>query len=452
MMVDDEEEILHAQTLTLNMAGYDNILAINDSRKALDVLADNTVEVILLDLAMPNVSGEALLNAVKENYPYIPVIVITATDYVETAVSCMKAGALDYMVKPIEKNRLVSGIQNAIELRSLQRRYEGLKKHLTQDVLEQPEVFSSIITQNRKMRGIFQYLETVGKTDLTVLITGETGTGKELIAEAIHRISERDGNFVPVNIAGLDDTMISDTLFGHRKGAFTGAMESRKGLLQEASQGTILIDEIGDLSPSSQVKLLRLLEYGEYYPLGSDVRRMNTSRIILATQQSSEDLLRSGSFRKDLYYRIATHNVHLPPLRERKEDIPLLVHHFIELASKDLDREISHIPPELHTLLSCYHFPGNIRELRSMVWDAVSKQRTPVLSLDSFRESIGKSVSCADFEELRGEVRFGDRLPTLSQIQTVLIEEALSRSRGNISVAADILGISRQALSKRLKR
>jgi transcriptional regulator with PAS, ATPase and Fis domain len=194
------------------------------------------------------------------------------------------------------------------------------------------------------------------------------------------------------------------------------------------------------------------LEHGEYYSLGSDVRKLNTSRIILATQQSSEDLLRSGLFRKDLYYRIATHNVHLPPLRERKEDIPLLVHHFIELACRDLGKEISHIPPELYTLLSCYHFPGNIRELRSMVWNAISKQKTSMLSLESFRETIEKSVTCPDIEELRGEVRFGDRLPTLAQIHTVLIEEALSRSQGNLSVAADILGISRQALSKRLKR
>jgi DNA-binding NtrC family response regulator len=451
MMIDDEEEVLKAQSITLRMAGYGNILAVRDSREVLEILRGKEVDVILLDLAMPHLSGEELLREIKENFPSIPIIVITANNNVETAVNCMKAGAIDYMVKPIEKNRLVSGIKNAVELRSLRRRYDDLKRKLTEDVLEEPSAFSKIVTCDRRMRGIFQYIETIAKTDLTVFTTGETGTGKELIAEAVHRLSNRTGEFVPVNIAGLDDNMLSDTLFGHKKGAFTGASESRKGLIQQAADGTLFIDEIGDLSQASQIKLLRLLEQGEYYSLGSDVRRLNKARLILATQKSSGDLLRSGHFRDDLYYRIATHQINLPPLRERKEDIPLLLHYFVEKASKELGKVKLFIPPELFTLLDCYHFPGNVRELRSMVWDAVIKQEGGVLSLAPFREVISTSFSsCPD--SVLEQVRFGDVLPTIKQATDKLTEEALSRAGGNLSIAADLLGISRQALAKRLKR
>lgn len=451
LMVDDEEEVLKAQSTALQTAGYGNILAIKDSREVLDLLQGKEIEVILLDLAMPHISGEELLREIKKNFPSIPIIVITANNNVDTAVNCMKAGAVDYMVKPIEKNRLISGIKNAVELRSMRRRCDDLKRRLTEDLLENPSAFSGIVASGRRMRGIFQYIESIAKTDVTVFISGETGTGKELIANSIHHLSGRSGEFVPVNIAGLDDTMLSDTLFGHKRGAFSGAFESRKGLIQQAEGGTLLIDEIGDLSPPSQIKLLRLLEQGEYYTLGSDLRRVNRARLILATQKSPEDLLRSDTFRDDLYYRIATHLIKLPPLRERKEDIPLLLHHFIEAACENFNKEKPFIPPELYALLDCYNFPGNIRELRSMVWNAVSKQEAGILPLVPFREIISTgSAACA--ESVLGELHFGKVLPTIKETTEKLVEEALSRTGGNLSIAADILGISRQALSKRLKR
>jgi DNA-binding NtrC family response regulator len=321
-----------------------------------------------------------------------------------------------------------------------------------EDKLEHPEVFRPIVSRDRKMRGIFQYIETIGKTELPIFVTGETGTGKELVARAIHRISGREGEFVPVNIAGLDDAMFSDTLFGHRKGAYTGATEDRKGLIRQASKGTLFLDEIGDLPSLSQVKLLRLLDYGEYYSLGSDVKRAGDARIILATHRSHQELLESPDFRNDLYYRIATHNIKLPPLRERKDDIPLLLHYFLEQSCEQLSQPMPIIPNELYTLLNCYHFPGNVRELRSMVWDAVSRQEGRTLSMEPFRTTINLNTITSPPHETTGTVRFGDRLPTIKQTTEILIEEAVNRAQGNLSIAANYLGISHQALSKRLKR
>jgi DNA-binding NtrC family response regulator len=452
MMVDDEEEVLRAQTFTLNSVGFDNIITVTDSHLVFDILREKEVELILLDLMMPALSGEEVLTKVKQDYPHIPVIVITAKNAVDTAVNCMKSGALDYMVKPVEKNRLISGIQNAVEIRNWKRRYADLKSHLIEDKLDHPEVFQPIVTRDRRMRGIFQYIETIGKTDLPIFISGETGTGKELIARAIHTISGCEGEFVPVNIAGLDDTMFSDTLFGHRKGSYTGATEDRKGLIRQAAKGTLFIDEIGDLQPRSQVKLLRLLDYREYYPLGSDVKRASDARIVLATQKPHQELLQSPDFRNDLYYRIAIHNIVLPPLRERKGDIPLLLHHFLHQACEEFSHQVPIIPNELYTLLNCYHFPGNVRELRSMVWDAVSRQESHILSMGPFRKSINLSNASLPAEHTNNMVTFGDRLPTIKQVTDVLIEEAVARAQGNLSVAAQYLGISHQALSKRLKR
>lgn len=452
MLVDDEQEVLEAQSITLRMSGYANILAVDDSRKVLDILQEREIDIILLDLAMPHLSGEELLKRIKASFPSIPIIVITAIDHVDTAVTCMKAGAIDYMVKPIEKNRLVSGIQNALEIRSLRRRYDDLKRHLTEDALDSPSAFQKIVTRSEKMRRIFQYVESVARTDLNLLITGETGTGKELVAEAVHRLSGRSGELIPVNIAGLDDTMFSDTLFGHKKGAYTGATEARKGLLQQAGGGTLLIDEIGDLSPASQIKLLRLLEKGDYYTLGSDIRRYSSARIILAAQNTPRELLESGTFRKDLYYRISTHHVHLPPLRERKEDIPPLLHHFLEQACEKLGKERPLVPPPLYPELERYDFPGNVRELKSMVWDAMSRQSREELDLEPFREVI--LLNSAHHSEIHEDagIDFAENLPTIKQATEKLISEALKRTKGNIPEAAHILGISRQALSKRLKR
>ncbi|RKX75311.1 MAG: sigma-54-dependent Fis family transcriptional regulator [Spirochaetes bacterium] len=358
--------------------------------------------------------------------------------------------SLFYLVKPVEESRLVSVIKQVAENRELKRKFENLKTAFLNRTLESPEAFSKIITRNEKMLSIFLFIETIAKTSETVLITGETGTGKELIAEALHRTSGIEGNFVAVNIAGLDDTIFADTLFGHRKGAFTSALESREGMIERASGGTIFLDEIGDLSVSSQVKLLRLLETREYYPLGSDIPKRTDARILLATNKNLEELVKKGGFRKDFYYRISTHEVHLPPLKERLDDLPLLVNHFLEEACTVLSREKPAVPRELLPLLENYDFPGNIRELRSMMFEALSRHKSGILSLATFKRKIGRETGLPGKSLEDGLVTFSDRLPTLKQVNELLIREAMKRSGGNQSLAASFLGISPQALSKRL--
>ena len=282
--------------------------------------------------------------------------------------------------------------------------------------------------------------------------------GKEMVAKAVHKLSNRKGDFVPVNVAGLDDHVFADTLFGHKKGAFTDAREARSGLIEQAAGGSLFLDEIGDLSTTSQVKLLRLLQEGEFFPLGSDVAKRSSARIVVATNQNLDALQSSGQFRKDLYYRLCDHQIHIPPLRSRREDLPLLAEHFLEKASKTLDKNKPTPPAELITLLSTYHFPGNIRELESMIFDAVSSHKSGKLSMDLFKAHISKAhpFSGIDSEDSIPQkhalIGFSDQLPTLKQIEQLLIDEAMKRSNGNQSIAALSLGISRQALNKRLKK
>jgi len=457
-MIDDEEQSLNAFEMALRSARMNNFISCQDSREVISLLSGQEMEVILLDLSMPHVSGEELLPVINTDFPEIPVIIITGANDVETAVECMKHGAFDYMVKPVEKNRLTGGVKRAIELRELQRENRLLKEHVLSDKLEHPEAFAEIITGSAGMRSIFQYVEAIATSPRPVLITGETGVGKELVAKAVHALSNRKGAFIPVNVAGLDDNVFSDTLFGHGKFAFTDAKEPRSGLVERASGGTLFLDEIGDLNMTSQVKLLRLLQDGEFFPLGSDVAKRSDARIMVATNQDLDALQSSGKFRKDLYYRLCDHHIHIPPLRNRLEDLPVLAEHFLAKASKTLDKKKPTPPAELITLLSTYHFPGNVRELESMVYDTVSRHKSGKLSMAFLKAHITKTHpgTSTDTKALPHDehalISFPDQLPTLKQIEQLLIDEALQRSNGNQSIAALGLGISRQALNKRLKK
>jgi DNA-binding NtrC family response regulator len=458
LMVDDEVQALNSFEMVLRSASMNHILRCEDSRKAMGIFSGQEIEVMMLDLSMPHVSGEELLLSVTKDYPEVPVIVITGSNDVDTAVACMKTGAFDYMVKPVEKSRLISGVKRAIELRELQRENKLLRAHVLSDKLEHPEAFSEMVTNSPIMRSIFQYIESISVSPRPILITGETGVGKELVSKAIHRLSQRKGAFVPVNVAGLDDSVFADTLFGHRKGAFTGADQTRSGLVEQASGGSLFLDEIGDLSPASQVKLLRLLQEGEYFPLGSDVGKRSDARVMVATNQDIQALQESGKFRKDLYYRLCCHQIHIPPLRERREDLPLLLDHFIEKASETLGKKKPTPPRELLTLLSTYGFPGNIRELQSIILDAVSSHKSGKLSMEVFKSYIRQKQPTLDIDSkhlLQGErlmVSFSEPLPTLKQTEQLLISEAMKRARRNQATAAQLLGITRQALNKRLKQ
>ncbi len=456
-IVDDEKEALYSYSLILQQAGVKDIILIQDSRELPIILKERTFSILLLDLSMPYISGFDLLKYLSVEYPEIPVIIITAIKDIETAVECMRIGACDYLVKPIEKNKLISSIKKALKMNRLKEEIIGLKHRLIEDKLEQEDVFSGIITVNQKMRGIFKYIEVISKTDQPVLITGETGTGKELIARAIHKISGKKGEFVAVNGAGLDDTMFSDTLFGHRKGAFTGAFSNRDGLISRAKGGTLFLDEIGDLSEASQLKLLRVIQEKVYYPLGSDLPKNTDARLIVATNQDIQEMVANGKFRKDLFYRLKAHHVHLPPLRERKDDIPVLLEYFIEEAALSLGKKPPKYPEELIILLMNYPFPGNIRELKMIVYDAVARCKSNFLSLEVFKDKI--DISNAIDKELKSEIikfyiqmRFPEKLPTLKEMEEILITEALRRTKGNQGIAASMLGITRQALNKRLHK
>jgi DNA-binding NtrC family response regulator len=453
LIVDDEAAVLQALSAQLRSNGFDNLIGCQDGREVMNHLRNREVEVILLDLTMPRVPGQRLLLQIREEFPFIPVIIVTAANEVQTAVECMKAGAFDYMVKAVEENRLVSGVRRAVEIRELKREYRELRSRFLTGELTDPSAFCSIITRNRKMRSIFLYIEAVAKTTEPVLITGETGVGKDLIARSIHKASGRSGEFIAVNAAGPEEDKLSDDLFGHVKGAFTGADAPREGLIQRAGGGTLFLDEIGDLSGNAQIKLLKILDTGEYYPLGSDLPKRSDARVVLATNRDLDSLMIQGVFRKDLYYRVCTHHIQVPPLRERTEDLPLLIEHFAAEAAKTYGKQQYVIPTELVTLLSAHPFPGNIRELQTLVKNAVAVA-TPsagTLPIGPILEATSQSAPPAA-EQLASSLRFGDILPTLEQARQLLTDEAMSRSADNISEAARLLGISHQALSKWLQR
>lgn len=453
LLVDDDAAALLPMTMTMKMAGYADVQTCSNGGEALAAIKNHGCGCAVLDIILTGESGVELLGRIKEHDPEIPVIMATGVGEIDTAVRCMRLGAYDYIVKPIEGDRLVTSVRNALTTREWRRDYERLAERLLSDGLAHPGIFSAFTTRNPRMLGIFKYIEAVGPTSHPVLITGETGTGKELAARAIHAASGRQGAFVAVNAAGLDDATLSDTLFGHRKGSFTGADTARAGLVEAAAGGTLFLDEIGDMNVQSQVKLLRLLQHHEYYQLGDDVPKRSSARVITATCKDPRSLNDPESFRRDLFFRLRTHHIHCPPLRERKDDLVLLTEAFLEKAAAEQHKRKPTVPPELYTLLGAYHFPGNIRELEAMVYDAVSVHESRVLSLRSFRDRLGLSaLSALPGSNAEAKVTFHHELPTLREIEDVLVREAFSRANGNQSVAAGLLGITRQSLSYRLKK
>ncbi len=456
LVIDDEEAILLSVDTTLQLAGMNNILTCADSRQAMAIVKQRPPSVILLDLNMPHVDGEAILEQITSQNQHIPIIIITGRIDAETAVECMKSGAFDYIVKPVDENRLIASVKKCLQYSELHQENLVLKEQLREGRLKHPEAFTNIITNSPKMLLLFTYIESTSMTPEPVLVRGETGTGKELIAMAIHKLSGNIGKFVAINVAGLDDNVFSDTLFGHVKGAFTGADSDRLGLIERAANGTLFLDEIGDLNPSSQIKLLRLLQEKEFMPLGQDTNRTSSARVIASTHVDLWDLQQKGLFRQDLHYRLRTHHIILPPLRERKEDLGVLVDHFVQCAVETLTKKKPRIPQELMNLLETYNFPGNIRELQAMVFDAIAQNSNGILPLSVFRNHISRAQldqtkhHTSDHSE-GIPITFADPLPTIKQATRMLVEEAMNRAGNNQSTAASLLGISQQALSKRLK-
>jgi DNA-binding NtrC family response regulator len=458
LIVDDEVHAIKSFELALRSGGFNNIQVCSESLKVYEILEAGEIELILLDILMPDLSGEDILSKVVTGYPEMPVIMVTGVNEVETAVRCMHKGAFDYVLKPVERERLLPSIRRAIEVRQLKRENARLARRFFADAPEQPDKFARIVTRNAKMTAVFRYCEAIAPGDHPVLITGQSGVGKELIAEALHEVSERAGDFVAVNVAGLDENMFSDTLFGHIQGAFTDAASVRLGQVERAAGGSLFLDEIGDLSLTSQVKLLRLLDKHEYFPLGADAPKAADVRFIFATHADLAKLVQEGSFREDLYYRLRTHTVHIPPLRERRDDIPLLLEYFIAQAAREFHRPAPTYHQGLVELLQTYHFPGNVRELESMIVDAVARNTSGMLSTKPFERTVhgysgsASPLSVPPSSSVKAWLAQLDQLPTIKGTTDALVEEALLRARNNQRLAALMLGITPQALNQRLKR
>jgi len=457
LLVDDEQSELDAYSLLLMSMGIRNVTTLNDSRGVLAALEGMYAPILFLDLNMPNMSGQDVLREMKAKKPQVPVIIITANSEIETAVECLRLGAHDYLVKPIDLKMFSSALRNALEIGLLRNEVMSLKGISFDPAPHANPAFKPIVTKNPVMFGIFQYIESIAGSGLPTLILGETGSGKELIARAIHEVSGLPGEFVAVDISGLDDTLFSDTLFGHTRGAYTGADSNRPGLLEKARGGTIFLDEIGDLSEVSQVKLLRLLQEKIYYPLGSDQPKQCLARVITAANKDLSRLaVQEGRFRMDLYYRLSTHLIRLPPLRDRREDIPLLVEYLVASAAKAMHKATPAISREAVTLLQRHAFWGNIRELKAYISDAVARCEGGQIQEGLIAERLGEAVSMMGSQVLATannplEALFG-HFPTFEELADYAVDVALSSTQNNQNKAAQLLGVSRQALHKRLKK
>jgi DNA-binding NtrC family response regulator len=457
LIIEDEQDLRLSIAAYFADLGF-QITEAGDGRAGLELFRTIHPALVFTDLRMPVLDGFAVIEAIAQESPDTPIIVISGTGEITDAVRAMRLGARDFVLKPVfELEELELAVKRALNESALQLEVNALKNRLLGVDQTCHPAFETIITVDPVMGAVFRYLEVVSTTSQPIMIQGETGTGKELVASAIHAASGRSGAFVAVNVAGLDEQAFSDTLFGHTRGAFTGADKPREGLIGQASGGTLFLDEIGDLGANLQVKLLRLLQEGEYYPLGSDIPRITNARIVVATHANLQQLVANGQFRQDLYYRLKAHQVTIPPLRDRRSDVPLLLNFFLGSAARQLGRKKPTVPPELLCYLAAYSFPGNIRELQALVFDAVARHGSGVLSMQSFLDAIGQkreSVTPPTGQQavilLRDAV--GERTPTLEEAERLLVAQALCQAGGNQGAAASILGISRNALNKKLIR
>lgn len=452
LLVDDDAAVRRFERFALEQAGVGRVLECDDGRRAAELVGAEGVDLVLLDLSMPLVQGEEVLRQILEQHADVAIIMVSGQNDIARAVACMKLGAADYLAKPASASDLVEAASAVMSRRYVDQRLSRRRTEvLATQALRQPEAFAEILTVDPGMIEMFHHVEGVARGTHPVFIAGETGTGKELVARALHACSGRRGRFVAVNVAGLDDTMFGDVLFGHRPGAFTGATAERKGMIDAASEGTLFLDEIGDLGEASQVKLLRVLQEKEYHPHGSDRPMPLTARIVTATHKDPERL------RQDFYYRLRAYRIDVPALRERIGDLPLLVDHLLRMAAKDLGKRKPAVPAELMAYLATYDFPGNIRELQSLVFDAVARHDQGVMRLDAFLERVpsprrGEPGRLPAARDTGTNILFPRSLPTLRAIQEAAIQEAIGRSQGNLSAAARLLGVSRPTIHRVLKR
>ena len=437
LVVDDERSMRELLSIVLRREGYDVTLATN-GREAIDHLEKGRFDLLISDVKMPDMNGVEVLRAAKRIDQDTLGIMITAFASADTAIEAMRLGAHDYLSKPFDVDELKIKVRNAIEQRELRQENVLLKR-----ALGTTHQFANIVGRSDKMLAVFKLIEQIARTDSTVLITGESGTGKEWVARAIHFYSlRRDRPFVPLNCGALPDTLLESELFGHMKGAFTGANLNKKGLIESAEKGTLFLDEIGEMNPLMQVKLLRVLQERKFRRLGG-VEELETSmRVIAATNQDLPKMVADGRFREDLFYRINVIPIHLPPLRDRGEDVPLLAEYFLTKYREQMGKDIRGIAQESVDLLDAYEWPGNIRELENVIERAVALEKTQVILPESLPDHLVRRVP-------RGPAAAGV-LPEsgfnleahVEGLEKEYITQALSRAGGVQVRAAELLGMS----------
>jgi two-component system NtrC family response regulator len=422
-----------------------SVEAVANGREALQKLEGNFFDLALIDYKMPTLDGLQTLREIRKLYPDFPIIMMTAYGTVETAVASMKEGALDYLTKPIDLDELLLMLQKVIERSTLLRENKELRAQLRERY-----AFPHIVYGSPKMEEVMGLVARVAPSQATVLIRGESGTGKELIANAIHYASPRSGKpWVKVSCAAIPETLLESELFGAEKGAFTGATQRRIGRFEEADAGSIFLDEIGDLSPSTQVKLLRVLQDKEFQRLGSNINLKTNVRVIAATHRNLEEAITNGLFREDLYYRLNVISIALPPLRERREEIPLLVDYFLKKYSEENQKSILDISKEARALLLRYPYPGNVRELENLIERAVILCRGEMITTQDLPFHLKEEKS----ETLWESSKKGKSLPeSLEEIERGSILRALHQHQGVQTRAAESLGISERVLRYKMKK
>ena len=443
LLVDDEPRVLTSLKMVLE-SSFD-VLCAEDAQQGLDVFRRQSPHLVLLDVILPGTDGLSLLQTMRGEDRSVPVIMLTGTKTVKTAVDAMKLGAADYLTKPFDVEELRLIIGKTLETQELEREVRYLRAQISNRY-----AFHNLIGKSQVMQDVYSKIEQIADSRTTILITGESGTGKELVARALHyNSSRRDRPFIAINCAALPETLIESELFGHEKGSFTDALARRVGQFELAHTGTILLDEIGDLSATTQAKLLRVLQEREFTRIGGLQPIKVDVRIIAATNRNLEDLLRDARFREDLYYRINVLSIHLPPLRERGEDIPLLARHFLAKRAEEEDRPPQEFSKETVELLTRYPWPGNVRELenvveQSMVWSqgaAILPEHLPkTLRADSRSSSLREDI-------LAGRISLEK---AVMEFEKEIILDALKRTNYVQTHAANLLGISRRMLKYRM--
>jgi two-component system response regulator PilR (NtrC family) len=447
LIVDDERSMREFLGIYLRREGY-RIEAAPGGTEAMAALKSRTFDLVITDLRMPDGDGLQILSEAKRLHPDTEVIVVTAFSTTETAIAAMKAGAHDYLTKPFKIDEVTLVVDRAMEKRRLARDNLALR-----DEIKGRYKLDRLLGKSQPMQRVFDLLSKVASTRTSVLLVGESGTGKELAARALHELSPRTGPFVAVNCGAIPETLLESELFGHVKGSFTGAGTDKQGLFEAANGGTLLLDEVADLPVAMQVKLLRVLQERKVKPVGGVTEREVDVRIVAATNRDLEAEVDKATFRQDLYYRLNVIQVRLPPLRERREDLPLLVDHFVRKFSAEHGRPVTSATPEVMSALMTYHFPGNVRELENMIERAVTLATSDQLALDAFPSLAG----------LRGaepSPNAIDHLPDdgldlehhLEDYERTILIKALEKTGGNRTEAARLLHVSFRSMRYRLSK